>query len=100
MPPPYPLIADALRRGDVIPFLGAGASIGSRIPKQTPWKEPDDAVGQRHLPTGRELTAYLGLKTNLLDDDFTDLAKIAQYYELVGGRSALNDRLRAIFDRD
>jgi hypothetical protein len=30
--PPYPLISQELSRGQVIPFLGAGASLGGRGP--------------------------------------------------------------------
>ena len=100
MAPPYPLIADALRRGSVIPFLGAGASIGSRVPDQIPWLSPEDDVGKQYLPTGRELSSYLATQTNLPKEEGTDLPKVAQYYDLVGGRTALLDRLREIFDRD
>jgi hypothetical protein len=31
--PPYPLIREGLRQGRIIPFLGAGASLGVRQPE-------------------------------------------------------------------
>ena len=94
--PPYPLIRDVLQQGKVIPFFGSGASLGKRSPKETPWVE-----GQGdHLPTATELAGYLAHKTEFPRDEPHDLAKVAQYYNVVGGRGPLQDDLHRIFDRD
>jgi hypothetical protein len=93
--PPYPLIRDGLSQGKVIPFLGSGASLGKRNPNETPWNEKAE-----FLPTATELATYLVNKTNFPQDESTELAKVAQYYNVVGGRDPLDDALHNIFDRD
>lgn len=92
--PPYGGIADSLKRGEVIPFLGAGASLIGFVPGTT-WRYP----GKDRLPSGSELSADLLSLTSLAASDAasSDLATIAQYctYEL--GLSDLRDRLHDIF---
>jgi len=56
--PPYTLILDELRKGKVIPFLGAGASLGNRAPNST-WEKGKSP----HLPKGSELAEHLAKKT-------------------------------------
>lgn len=92
---PYQRIADLLKAGDVVPFLGAGASlIGPMVPV---WKFP----GADRLPTGTELRNELARLTSLAVEDAggPDLATIAQYYSFLVGRPDLHDRLHAIFAR-
>ena len=93
--PPYRLIQEGIHRGRVIPFLGAGASLGDRDPDET-WSK--EAV--TYLPTAAELASYLALKTQFPEDETLDLAKVAQYYNIVGGREPLNAELHEIFARD
>lgn len=93
--PPYPLIDAGLRQGRVIPFLGAGASLGGRKPGAE-W-EKDLAT---YLPTGTELAGHLAHMTQFPADESRDLAKVAQYYNVVGGRDLLREELHGIFDRD
>ena len=93
--PPFPLIRSRLQAGKVIPFLGAGASLGTRQPGMA-WKK-----GEAHcLPTAGELAAHLAKTTVFPDGEPPDLAKVAQYYQVVGGREALDEELRGIFDCD
>lgn len=89
--PPYRLIYDTLNDGRVIPFLGAGASLTPRDPA---------AAGAVHLPTGNELANYLAKKSEFPSGESIDLAKVAQYYSLIGGRAPLHRDLHNIFDRD
>lgn len=88
--PPYPLILEGLSRGLVIPFLGAGASLNR------------NATGQAaiNIPTGIELANYLARKSQFPSGESIDLAKVAQYYSLIGGRIPLYRELHNIFDRD
>jgi hypothetical protein len=93
--PPYPLILERLRRGRAIPFLGAGASLGGRRPEET-WAEH----GSTCLPTGGELARYLAARSGFPAEEVPDLTKVAQYFDVVGGRMALHEELHGIFDRD
>jgi len=50
--PPYPDIYEELMAGRVIPFLGAGAPLYARNPKETPWrKEGKKEID--YIPTGQ-----------------------------------------------
>jgi len=93
--PPYSLIRTKLWEGRVIPFLGAGASLGARTP-ELKWEAGKSAC----LPNGGELASHLAMQTEFPEDEFPDLAKVAQYYNVVGGREALDSELHAIFDCD
>lgn len=96
--PPYPEIADLIKRGEVIPFLGAGVNYGARQPPDAEWE-----AQSTFLPTGMELSRFLAMKSNFPvgeDDDANDLAKVASYFEETIARRRLRERLREIFDRD
>jgi len=93
--PPYLLIRERLRQGRVIPFLGSGASLGGREPGAV-W-DKDRAA---YLPTATELMRYLVHMTAFPQEEPPDLAKVAQYYNVVGGRDALCEELHGIFNRD
>ncbi len=99
--PPFPSIREELRRGTLIPFLGAGASLGGQ-PAGTGkggTSEARETVPVR-LPKGDELTDYLASKISFPTEESRDLAKVAQYYKLVSGLTPLKEALHAIFDRD
>ena len=82
---PAPLIRESLHRGAVIPFLGAGASLGATLGEG--------------LPSGPALARALAAKTSFPADEPPDLATVAQWYEVVAGRRPLNRELRGIFAR-
>ena len=90
--PPYRLIYENLNRGLVIPFLGAGASYNRDL--------TSPAAGQQYLPTAHEQANYLAHKSEFPSEESIDLAKVAQYYSLIGGRMPLYRELHRIFDRD
>lgn len=95
--PPYGVIWDALRTGQVVPFLGAGASLACRQPGVS-WnpKQPEC------LPSGAELSRFLAQQATFPSDDEherKDLAKVASYYADVSGRPRLRQKLREVFNR-
>lgn len=95
--PPYGIIASALERARVVPFLGAGVNFGTR-PPNAKW---DKAAP--FLPGGAELARYLAQLSNFpstADSDLRDLPKVASYYVEAGGREGLRHCLRTVFDRD
>jgi UDP-2,3-diacylglucosamine pyrophosphatase LpxH len=94
--PPYRLIHESLGKGLVIPFLGAGASFNRASPSDPEGKKPREL----YLPTAYELADYLARKAEFPSGETLDLAKVAQYYSLVGGRTPLYRELHSIFDRD
>lgn len=93
--PPYPLIRESLSQGRVIPFLGAGASLGGRTAKSA-WKVGTTSF----LPTGLELARHLAARTEFPADQAADLATVAQYFDVIGGRLGLQEELRTIFNTD
>ena len=96
--PPYGEIADLLREGEVIPFLGAGVNFGTR-PKGAAWDEKNAAF----LPSGAELSRFLARQSNFPsteDNDLADLAKVSSYFVEASARRRLRDHLRKIFDRE
>lgn len=94
--PPYPYIWQRLGQGKVIPFLGAGASLGERAPEH-----PSDEKSVSYLPSGSELTTRLAKVTNFPQDEpKPDLAIVAQYFNVVAGRDPLQEELHGIFDWD
>jgi hypothetical protein len=98
LPPPYPDIYEKLMAGKLIPFLGAGAPLYDRNPKQTPWFQKQQGKEViSYLPTAGELADYLAMRTQLPAGERGELTKMAQYYEAVEGPVPLRERLRDIF---
>lgn len=93
--PPYPFILDKLNSSRVIPFLGAGASLGGRQPGDI-WKKGNE----NFLPLGSELAGHLAETTQFPSEEAIDLTKVAQYYNVVIGRKGLNDEMHDIFNCD
>jgi hypothetical protein len=87
--PPYGIILKALRSGDAIPFLGAGASMVGRKLGDTTF-----------LPSGSDLARSLARdaefpSTN--EADLADLSKVSSYYVDVSSRLLLRRELRSVF---
>lgn len=97
--PPYGIIAEKLKQGKVIPFLGAGASLSGR-PPDAKW---DDSAAA-FLPTGSELAHHLADDSNLPSTDPVDrddLSKVSSYYaEVAASRTDLRESLHHALDRD
>jgi hypothetical protein len=94
--PPYRFIRRCLESGEVIPFLGAGASLGAAVTGS------DSTAGEElaALPSGRELAERLALEGNFPKTEEPNLASVAQYFEdVAAGRVALHEQLRTVFGR-
>jgi hypothetical protein len=93
--PPYPGIADALRSGDVVPFLGAGASVFHR---------PRDGFNDVNFcpPTGTALAERLAKLAGFPEEaslhNRQNLPLVASYCGLVAlGEGFLRKKLREVF---
>jgi hypothetical protein len=84
----YRTIWDRLDRSQIIPFLGAGASVVEA-----------STVATSSLPTGRQLARRLATRLNLPEDevDCEDLIEVASCLALCVDRLYLEDELKAIF---
>jgi hypothetical protein len=90
--PPYGVIGTALRQGEVVPFLGAGASLVGR-PQEANW----DSKAPKFLPSGDDLAHFLADQASFPSRDARDrddLAKVASYYADISGRGTLRKSLR------
>ncbi|HEY0320938.1 MAG TPA: SIR2 family protein [Pyrinomonadaceae bacterium] len=99
MPPPYGEIADLLKKGEVVPFLGAGVNFGARPAPDSKWNEKDSTF----LPSGVELSRFLADMSNFPaenEDEISDLAKVSSYFVETSARRRLRERLHDIFNRD
>ena len=68
-----------LMAGKVIPFLGAGASLYDRNPKQTPFYQKQQGKNViAYLPTGNELADYLAATSFAPAGEKGELTKMAQ----------------------
>jgi hypothetical protein len=97
--PPYGEIADILKKGEIIPFLGAGVNFGVRQPPDAKWT----GNPSNFLPTGSELARFLASKTSFPSNDehdLKDLAKVTSYFVETVARRRLRQRLHEIFDQD
>ena len=99
--PPYKTIHDELVEGEVIPFLGSGASLCRRTPTGAGWTSLDAQRKRQidYIPTASELATFLAESANFPDKE-RDLAKVAQYFDAINGRGLLNKRLNNIFNAD
>ena len=82
--PPYELIRDGLAKGRVIPFLGAGVSLGSRVNGQS-WTSPRSDF----LPSAAELANYLDRRSGFPSGEPPELTRVAQYFGLFAGLNAV-----------
>lgn len=95
--PPYPMIWRDWRKGRVVPFLGAGASLVGR-PMGGTWNPEKPEF----LPSGLDLSRWLAAETSFPANDERekeDLAKVCSYLVAMGGRRKLREYLRDILNR-
>ena len=96
--PPYGVIWGLFQKGNVVPFLGAGASLVGRD-STTAWRGPSSNC----LPTGRELADYMANESEFPSQDEydrRDLAKVSSYYADISGRSRLKQLLREVLSQE
>lgn len=92
--PPYDIILEGLMTGQVIPFLGAGASLAGR-PTDFTWTHPES----RFPPTAAELASYLDRRSGFPSRSQLELTRVAQYYDVVAGPGGLTEQLEKIFSQ-
>jgi len=86
--PPYEGIWNIFKTGEIIPFIGAGASLSSVANPQIP-----------QVPSGRELGEELARTANFPSSEPTrDLPKVAQYYIDALTRPLLRAQLHKRFE--
>lgn len=89
---PYGYIADLLSKGRVIPFLGTGVSLSSRV---------SDDKRSSTVPSEFEAALFLADQINFPLDRFGSvqrtLMEVASYFADVAGRKALYATLRTIY---
>jgi hypothetical protein len=92
--PPYGEIWNCMKSGDVVPFLGAGASLVGRRPGAY-W----DPNQPEFLPNGRELSNFLATQISFPSHDQRDrddLGKVSSYFALTNPRERLCKRLHEV----
>ncbi|MBA3570460.1 MAG: SIR2 family protein [Pyrinomonadaceae bacterium] len=96
----YTMIGEELKRGVVIPFLGAGVNLCG-FPRSD--RSEDADLWQRNgwLPNGPELSQYLAKRFHY-DDPATesDLLRVTQFTSVMDGLGPLYDELHELFTRD
>jgi hypothetical protein len=87
----YDFVASRLKRGHVVPLLGAGANLCDR---SGPWQEGSD------LPSGYELSGLLAKEFKVPRTEAADLARASEWVDLMWGDGPLYERLHQLFDAD
>lgn len=94
--PHFDIVARAILKGELVPFLGAGVNAVGR-PSGQDW-----ARGE-FVPNGRELANYLANSFGYNDDEDkgkADLGRVSQYAAVMSGMGPLYSELHSIFDKD
>jgi SIR2-like domain len=89
-------VVDAIVEGELVPFLGAGASLCDR-PKDASW-----TPGQtQYFPSAKELASHLAERFSYPgSEEEPELVRVSQYAALERGTRHLYKRLREVFDAD
>jgi SIR2-like domain len=91
----YRDVVRALRQGNVVPVLGAGANLtGKPDPGDSAWD------GYPNLPTGRQLARHLAKEFDYEGDARDDLLRVSQYVAVRKGLGTLYGVLHDVFDDD
>jgi hypothetical protein len=88
-------IVSALERGELVPFLGAGANLCGRADGQA-----FSAGELRYLPSGAELSRYLAAEFRLANTESDDLVTTAQMISMARGPGPIYRALRKLFNAD
>ncbi len=89
----FQLVAKFIRKGTLVPFLGAGVNLCDRPSEAT------FALGQ-FLPSGRELADLLAKEFYYPPEDTLDLLRVSQYVAVKAGEAELYEQLHGVFDFD
>ena len=89
----FQLVARFMRKGTLVPFLGAGVNLCDRAP------ESEFLLG-RDLPSGRELASLLASEFFYPTEGALDLLRVSQYVSVKAGDGSLYNQLHEVFDRN
>jgi len=89
----FGIVADQLRRGLVVPLLGAGANLCDR-PEGANWQEGE------YAPSGDELAQFLAGGAYRFPDRRLDLLRVSQWVSLVGQDVALKAMMHEVFSKE
>jgi len=89
----YDTVTKAMMDGRVVPFLGAGANRCDR-------QKGDGWERGKQLPDGSELSKYLAEQFGYHQRDRNNLARVAQYVDVMRGSGDLYERLHKLLDVD
>jgi hypothetical protein len=94
----FDIVTKALKKGWLIPFLGAGVNLCDRPPNydsSQPWR-PESGL----LPSGAELSRYLAGEFHYQGADPSNLLRVTQFITCMGGERYVDDELQKILDQD
>lgn len=95
-PPPYTVIATALRAGQVVPIIGPAISTCGRTAGVS-W----NPEAPEFLPSGVELSHFLAEDAGFpAKEESTHLSEVASYYEAFLTRATLRERLRQVLGEE
>ncbi len=91
-------IVEELKRGRVIPFLGAGVNLCGN---PRPPEEPEAWKAKSLLPSGAELSRHLAQRFSYADAQSNwDLMRVSQFASVMEGNGPLYEELQQLFSRD
>ena len=90
-PDHFRIVASALLKGRLVPFLGAGANLGGRPAGET-WQP-----GGPYMPNARELATHLAERFRVEHGPLIDVADVIS---IRVGEAPLTEELRRVFDYD
>jgi hypothetical protein len=90
----YRIVINALIKGRVVPFLGAGINLCGR-PDGSEWKYDNSD----YLPSGHELAKYLARQHQYPSDDMLNLLRVSQYVAVMEGTGPLYEYIHELFDK-
>lgn len=88
-------LINAIGRGKVVPFLGAGANLCGR-PETATWTPNEPTF----LPSGAELSTFLAESFECGIEAKTDLSRVCQFIDVYSGLGPLYAELRRLFNHD
>lgn len=86
----YRFVALSLKRGKVVPLLGAGVNLCE--PGRSGW------VPDKNLPDGSELSRFIAKECSYPGEDEADLLRVSQYAQVKLQEGLLYDALHEVFD--
>lgn len=87
----FQLVSKFIRKGTVVPFLGAGVNLCDRPP------DSSFSLGT-FLPSGRELADHMAKEFFYPSDDVLELLRVSQYVAVKAGEASLYDHLHGVFN--